>query len=474
MQGSITAPADLAGSPDLPASRSRLERLAQLMTTLSLALIAIKPFLDIVSEKSAANAVDLGVLLTVAGSGCMVVAFAIVAWDLRTVPGSLLVAIFGVAFVLLLSVFAYLATSGRADLLALFDVRRTSIYGGYIAPHSGIVNEAVRTFTGFAPLLLLPVLLRRPQWFAVGRLRLVTGVILAGAFVHSLIAWLQVAGVVPYSFFFQLPQGFIGRASGGYYHPMSLGRLLIFAVLLLYLMRDHLPLTAVKRYALMVLFVATGAVSLHRLTLVCLVIIVAAFEVPRLGLLVRAARSGAVSKRAVWYTLGGVLLVAGFAAWQWGPTIWSRVVITFTEIGSLDIRSDNFMHGRGAVWGDVADIFGQASADVWGFGFGYEPWDMHNDLVRVAVTWGVVGLLLVVAVFAGLYRFTSRFCDRAGRHALIVLYVTMFVFGLTQKPMSYPYFMWLFLFCHIVIIVISGNRAASGRVATGADNGERQ
>ncbi len=446
--------------PIAPPTRHRGEQVAWYAVMTAMALIALKPLFDILSEKAAADVIDLGVVLTVAGALAMGVAFALADVDLRRLPRALVIAILAIGVVALLSVFAYAATSGRAELLALFDDRRTSIYGGYVSPDSGILTEALRMVTGFAPLLLIAVMVRRQVWFPVSLLRLVAAVVIAGALVHSVIAWLQVAGVVPYSFFFQLPQGFIGRASGGYYHPMSLGRVLIFAVLMLYILRDHLPLTRVARYALIGLFTATGAVSLHRLTLVCLAIIIAAFEVPRLGRLVQAARGAAISRRTVGVTSAVVLVVAGFAAWLWGAAIWSRVVVTFTEVGSLDFRSDDFMHGRGAIWGDVIEVFGKATPDVWLFGFGYEPWDMHNDLIRIAVTWGAVGVVAVLAAFVGLFRFTARRCDRSGRYTLVVLYVTMFVFGLTQKPSSYPYFVWLFLFCHLLILALHGGRTA--------------
>lgn len=456
----VTRQPDLVGVPSATPTRHRREQVAWFAVMIAMVLIALKPLFDILSEKAAADVIDLGVVLTVAGAFAMGVAFALTAADLRRLPRALVIPIIAIGVVALLSVFAYAAKSGRADLLALFDDRRTSIYGGYVSPNSGILTEALRMITGFAPLLLIAVMVRRQAWFPVSLLRLVAGVVLAGALVHSVIAWLQVAGVVPYSFFFQLPQGFIGRASGGYYHPMSLGRVLIFAVLMLYILRDHLPLNRVARYALIVLFTATGAVSLHRLTLVCLAIIVAAFEVPRLGQLVRAARGGAVSRRTVGVTSAVVLVVAGFAAWQWGASIWERVVVTFTEVGSLDFRSDEFMHGRGAIWGDVIEVFGKATPDVWLFGFGYEPWDMHNDLIRIAVTWGAVGVVAVLAAFVGLFRFTARQCDRSGRYMLVVLYLTMFVFGLTQKPSSYPYFVWLFLFCHLLILAVHSGRTA--------------
>ncbi|MFC7763078.1 hypothetical protein ACFQY4_37235 [Catellatospora bangladeshensis] len=215
MSGHVaTRQPDLLGVPIAPPTRHRGERVAWFAVMIAMTLVALKPLFDVFSEKVAADVIDLGVVLTVAGALAMGVAFALTVADLRRLPRALVIAILAIGVVALLSVFAYAARSGRADLLALFDDRRTSIYGGYVSPDSGILTEALRMVTGFAPLLLIAVMVRRQAWFPVSLLRLVVVFVVAGALVHSLIAWLQVAGVVPYSFFFQLPQGFIGRASG--------------------------------------------------------------------------------------------------------------------------------------------------------------------------------------------------------------------------------------------------------------------
>ncbi|MCP6769069.1 hypothetical protein NL529_29910, partial [Klebsiella pneumoniae] len=88
---------------------------------------------------------------------------------------------------------------------------------------------------------------------------------------------------------------------------------------------------------------------------------------------------------------------------------------------------------------------------VWLTGFGYEPWDMHNDALRLLVVWGIVGVLVTTALLVGLYRFVGARVKRPHRLALAVLFGALVVFGLTQKPLAYPYFLWLFLFGQMVL-----------------------
>ncbi|WP_433390599.1 hypothetical protein [Micromonospora sp. KLBMP9576] len=434
---------------------NRTEQVARHLATAALVLVAVKPLLDI-GEQDAGGGFDLGVLLTALGAACMVAALGVAALGARRMPPRpVLVMAGGLTLLLVLSAVSYLAVPAREDLLELFDVRRYSIYGSPQDPMRAIPAEAMRLVVGFAPIALIALMLMRRDWFPVRRLALVAGVIVAGAVVHCVLAWLQVAGVFPYSFYFELANWEkIGRASGGYYHPMSLGRLLMFSVFLVYVLGERLRVPASVRYALIGLFVATGVVSLHRFTILCLGVIVLAFEARRLFGMVKARRTGGVNRRATLVG-GAVLVVAGaIVGTLWGGAIWRRAEVTLTEVGSLDVRSDTFMHGRGAIWNDLAEILGRSSADVWLLGFGYEPWDMHNDLLRVLVVWGIVGIVVTAAVLVGLHRFVRSRTSRSGRLALALLFVVLVIFGLTQKPLAYPYFLWLFFFGQMVVLAV--------------------
>ncbi|WP_111136257.1 hypothetical protein [Micromonospora deserti] len=442
---------------------TRHERVARILASGALVLVAVKPLLDI-GEKGGSSGLDLGVLITTLGAMCMFAALAVVSLGARRLPHrALLLIAAGLALLLVLTAVSYLAASARADLLSLFDVRRYSIYGPAQEPASAIPAEAMRLVVGFAPIALLGLMLMRRDWFPVRRLALVAAVVVAAAVVHCVLAWLQVAGVYPYSFHFELANyEKIGRASGGYYHPMSLGRLLMFSVFLVYVFGDRIRAPFAVRYGLIGLFMATGVVSLHRFTILCLGVIVAAFEARRLLTMVRARRvGGGVNRRAALAVCGALAAVVAVAGALWGGAIWRRAEVTLTEVGSLDVRSDTFMHGRGAIWNDVVEIFGRSPVDVWLLGFGYEPWDMHNDLLRVMVIWGIVGVVVTAAVLVGLYRFVNARVTRAGRPAVALLFAILVIFGLTQKPLAYPYFLWLFFLGQMAVLAVHP-RADSG------------
>jgi hypothetical protein len=430
-------------------------RLARNLATAALVLVAVKPFFDIGEGRG--DGVDLGVLLTALGAVLMVAALSVFALGARRMPPrSLLFMAAAIGLLLVLSAVSYLAVEARADLLAAFDVRRYSIYGPHQEPTSAIPAEAVRLLVGFAPLALIGLMLLRRDWFPVRRLAIVAGVVVLGAIVHSVLAWLQVAEVIPYSFHFELA-GWqkIGRASGGYFHPMSLGRLLMFSVFLVYVLGERMGVPTAVRYGLIGLFLATGVVSLHRFTILCLVLIVAAFELQRVRSMVKARRRGEMNQRGVLLAGGGLAAVAALAGVLWGDAIWRRTEVVVTEVGSMNVRSDTFMHGRGAIWNDVAEILGRAPVDVWLFGFGYEPWDMHNDLLRLMVIWGLVGVIVTLAILVAVYRIVRARSDHSHRVALMVLFGALVIFGLTQKPLAYPYFLWLFFFGQMVIVALA-------------------
>lgn len=438
------------------APESRTERVARLLAYSSLVLVAIKPLLDI-GESSAAAGLDVGVVSSALGAVLMTSAYGLILADSRQLPPSaLLVALAAVLAMLVMSCLSYVLVPVRSDLLAMFNVRRYAIYGPHLEPASAIPTEAMRLIVGFAPIALLGLVLARRSWFSVHRLSVVMYILMAGAAVHCVLAWLQVADVIPYSFYFELPGQEIGRASGGYYHPMSLGRLLIFSVFLLYLFGNRPGWRSGLRYALVGIFVATGLISLHRFTIICLIVVVVVFETRRMG----AMRGWMRSRRAGILVGAGAIVVVGLVTALWGGAIWNRSVTALTVVGSLNVHDDTFMHGRGAIWNDLAGILGKSPLDVWLLGFGYEPWDMHNDLLRLLVIWGLVGVASSAVMLWVIYRCVRACTSATARRPLILLYSVVVLFGLTQKPLGYPYFLWLFFLSQMFIMALAPPRLA--------------
>ncbi|MGC1213640.1 MAG: hypothetical protein WA890_20535 [Micromonospora sp.] len=433
-------------------------------------MIGVKPFFDVFGAKVAADTVDSGMVASVVGAIFMVGSFVVAAVASRRVLTNLAPSLVALVILGLFSIIGLIAVPAREDFLQVFTTAHVvDIFGPYIKPESGIVTQAAQLAVGFAPVVLLAVMLSKPDWFSLDLVRWVLLLVVLGAVVHSVIAWLQVAGVVPYTYFFNLPGGKVGRASGGYFHPASLGRLLIFAVFILYAAGDRLRLKPLVRYAVVAFLLATAVVSTHRITILCVVFLIVAFEVRRLPELLRQVYD-LPFRTAVWGAVTLVVLVI-LAAIRWGAFLVDRTVFLATQIGSLNPTNDEFLHGRGQIWFRMADVWKEAPLDVWIIGLAYEPWNTHSDPLRIFVVWGLLGVILMAVIFINLWKVTKRVVAVEARWMLSVLYIVTGVSALTQKPTSYSYFMWMFFLSLILVIALYPRTDA--QVPAAADvNGE--
>ncbi|MFI6262290.1 hypothetical protein [Micromonospora sp. NPDC051006] len=473
MGRSLPLSADTAhNSPaDTPITRF-LWAAARIMTVLALVMVGVKPFFDVFGAKVAADTVDSGMVATVIGAVLMVGAFVAVTVASRRFLTNLTPAIVSLVLLGLFSVIGLIALPAREEFFQVFTTANVrEIFGPYIAPKSGIITQAAQLAVGFAPIVLLAVMFVRPGWFSLDRLRWVLLLVVAGAVVHSVIAWLQVVGVVPYTYFFNLMSGKVGRASGGYFHPASLGRLLIFAVFILYAAGDRLRISPLARYAAVAFLTATAVVSTHRITIVCVAFVIVAFELRRLPELIRQV-SNLRFRTAVWGAVALVVLVV-LAAVRWGAYLFDRAVFLATQIGSLNPTNDEFLHGRGQIWFKLAEVWGDAPLDIWLIGLAYEPWNTHSDPLRIFVVWGLLGVILMTIIFINLWRVTRRAIAVEARWMLSVLYAVTVISALTQKPTSYSYFMWMFFLSLMLIIAFYPRVNAPVALATDT-SGDRE
>ncbi|GAB3954968.1 hypothetical protein GCM10027614_62980 [Micromonospora vulcania] len=434
--------------------------------------IGVKSFFDIFGEKVAADTVDAGMVATVIGSLFMAGAFVALVVAARRIPRNLLPSIIALLVLGLFSLVGLLAMSARNDFIRIFATADVAaLFGPDVAPRSGIITQAAQLVVGFAPIVLVAVMFSKPDWFSLDLMRWVLLLVVLGAVVHSVIAWLQVVGVVPYTYFFNLMSGKVGRASGGYFHPASLGRLLIFAVFILYAAGDRLRLKPLVRYAAVALLAATAVVSTHRITILCVAFVIVAFELRRLPEIMRQIFD-LPFRVAVWGA-GAIVVAVILAAIRWGSYLVDRAVFLATQIGSLNPTNDQFLHGRGQIWFRVADVWQDAPVDVWLIGLAYEPWNTHADPLRVFVVWGLLGLVLMTLIFINVWRVTKRAIAVEARWMLTVLYVLVIVSALTQKPTSYSYFMWMFFLSLILLVRYFPLASAPAGVPTDAGGDDK-
>ncbi|MFC5924720.1 hypothetical protein [Micromonospora vulcania] len=445
---------------------------AQILVVLAMVTIGVKSFFDIFGEKVAADTVDAGMVATVIGSLFMAGAFVALVVAARRIPRNLLPSIIALLVLGLFSLVGLLAMSARNDFIRIFATADVAaLFGPDVAPRSGIITQAAQLVVGFAPIVLVAVMFSKPDWFSLDLMRWVLLLVVLGAVVHSVIAWLQVVGVVPYTYFFNLMSGKVGRASGGYFHPASLGRLLIFAVFILYAAGDRLRLKPLVRYAAVALLAATAVVSTHRITILCVAFVIVAFELRRLPEIMRQIFD-LPFRVAVWGA-GAIVVAVILAAIRWGSYLVDRAVFLATQIGSLNPTNDQFLHGRGQIWFRVADVWQDAPVDVWLIGLAYEPWNTHADPLRVFVVWGLLGLVLMTLIFINVWRVTKRAIAVEARWMLTVLYVLVIVSALTQKPTSYSYFMWMFFLSLILLVRYFPLASAPAGVPTDAGGDDK-
>lgn len=454
-----TEPATVAraGIPTATAAAvPALPGVARMCAYAALALVAVKPLLDFQGEKAPYDTVDLGAAASAAGAALMAASFAGVLLASRRSPMEALAGPAILAALLLLSLTNLVAAPWRGAIFLPFSLPQPELFGPPVDPGAGIAVDAARLALGFAPVALFSVALLRERWFPAAGLAWVAHGILLGALAHAAVAWLQVAGVVPYTFYFRLPGGAIGRASGGYYHPTSLGGLLLVAVFLCYAVYPRLGWSGRRRYALIALLAATAAITLHRMTMICLLLLVAGFELARLAAMLRRGR---IRRRALIDVAGLLAALATAAlvvARRWGEALADAAGFLASQAaGALQLGTDAFLRGRGMIWSEYARVWRDLPLDVWLTGIGFEPWNTHNDLLRVAVVWGAVGVLLFALLSGTLFAAAWRRVDREGRWALVCLYAVAVAFGATQRPTAYPYFVWLFVASHLFLVALA-------------------
>lgn len=453
MRDTRTVPNDAAGI----AGRAALPVL--------LTLIAIKPLFDIRGETGAIDTLDPGAILTLTVS-CSAAALWLL--DLRVrrpAPIAIAQALILSAFVLLL-VTALLADTRRA-VFAYFDRSMPVLFGPYIEPAAGITLEIAKFVGSFGIIAAFGPLSSANTPDRVGILRAFLWLFLLSVGVHVVIAWLQLAGVVPYTFFFRFPGGSIGRASGGYFHPGSLGRLLIFAACLLPIAR-RTGLIARRGFVYVgwtILF-ATSVISTHRATILTMMFIMG-WEV--WGSLRDRMAAGRLSARDVRLFVLAAVLTLGMAAWvalDPGHPIRLAADRVLTNLGSLRIGSEAFLRGRGMIWKELFAFWSTAPLSVWILGLGYEPWNSHNDVLRLLLVHGFLGAAMIATALALLVLATLRRVAPHRRRDAWLIAIILLLAATTQKPTAYPYFIWLFV-VSLAFIAASGAEPRSESRGTG-------
>lgn len=261
-------------------------------------------------------------------------------------------------------------------------------------------------------------------------------------FVPIFIGWMQYLGYYPYSFYDYYDGQPIGRVSGGYFQPSSLTRYLIFFMIFSMCMRKINFLNKNIFYLIFLFSSATIFITGHRASILAMVIILPIFyygiynKFPKFN-----KRIALFSIVIIIFTFLYFVLSESFA-----KSILNSVALTFnTIIKSFSISLDSsFMRGRGELWIMAVDQITSSDLVNLIFGFSYTKFEVHNDPLRIFLTYGILGFVLFSLFFYNLFKFCNKKIASKNSFALMSVYLFLAMASVTLEPTAYPNFMWLF------------------------------
>lgn len=335
-----------------------------------------------------------------------------------------------------------------------------------VTPSSWGVNELVRLFAGVSFFFTAGLILGEK-----GKFDRFAVMFLAIVCVPLVLSLFQVAGLLPFEYWDDLPDGQrIGRASGTYQHPGDLIFFLIYAVPLALYRWGEIEKGQRERIFL-IAFSVLAALAL-------------VFTFHRMGWIVIAV------ELAVWYAsrkqfkriiLGSVVVLVLAAVFS------DRISILYqgvTELfsGETDFASGNFIRGRGANWIAFLTSYAQGGPVRWIIGKGgsvaqvslasiieYSEDEPHNDYIRILHAYGLAGVCLYLSLLTAFFReslllrsSSDAFRREIGRILLCSL-VGVLLLSVTMEPMRYPTAVWYLFALSSIACFLSIRPIAGGK-----------
>jgi O-antigen ligase len=324
-----------------------------------------------------------------------------------------------------------------------------------------VLLSVSRFLVGFTPVLLVPLILQQSPVMQRDIVSKFFKVLLAASAAPFVIAWLQFFGLYPFSYYdyiYGLP---FGRPTGGYFQPNSLGRLMVFITILTYIVSYSNKIGNRMKLTIIATAFSTAYISTHRTSILILALVILLFELYNFLFPSKVLAFRKFYLFFLFLLLGYILatLISDRAQQLISPATTERLHYTtelisksLDHITSYKITDEDYMRGRGLMWQMSLELMQKAPFSTKLTGFGYEPFEPHNDFLRIYVSHGMLGLLSHALVFFVLFVSAWRMVDKFGRTALSVLYLYLFLFSMPLQPTSYPFFMWLFFLCYSFIL----------------------
>jgi O-antigen ligase len=286
----------------------------------------------------------------------------------------------------------------------------------------------------------------------------------------------QVAGLVPYEYWDWTDAGMVGRASGSYQHPLDLVFYLVYAIpLTLYRLEDSKQKGANRAFPIVFL-------SLSMLVLVSTILRMGWFAIcMQIGLWL------VFKQKYKLITFAGVALLALVIAFSaWIEMLYEPV--TQAIGGEVDVSSQEFFRGRGVNWyvflnsyvtgGPIRWLVGRGGSVPLGDTGLEERRDIvavnepHNDFIRLLHAYGILGLLLYLAILWNFFRDSwalrksvDGFSQNVG-NVLFVALTAVLLLSITAEPMRYPTGIWYLFVLGSVAAVLRQQHDSRSRQET--------
>lgn len=375
-----------------------------------LGLVAAKPLVDALAERSREVSLDLGTLWAV------LVLLTGVYWAFKRRR---------LTWAQVLLSLSLLGLAGGAVVAALAD--RDAL--------ASVAVENVRLIAGFVPAVMLLGVADGRRLLKHRRFLNVFGL---GVVVHAFVAVLQYLGRLPTTYF-QFGQP---RPSGLYFHPVSLGILVNVALLLVFLASSRRWIRLPTAVALSVALLIVSVISTHRASLVISAIILVCWPLirilseSRLRVNTRWALGIGVAALTV---LAAVLTVQPVRVATFGAV---ERVVGILSVEDFDPTAEGFLRGRGQRWSGAIDLIEKASPAQRMLGYGWQVVDPHSDYLRALLVHGALGTaLLLLGSVVITFGFAAR-SDRFGRLFVCLIVLCTLAYAITTKPTTYTFYMW--------------------------------
>jgi O-antigen ligase len=301
------------------------------------------------------------------------------------------------------------------------------------SPSSWALNELIRLYSGIAFFFVAGEALRKQMNFDRFALAFVAVVC-----VPVLLAFMQVAGLVPFDYWDWIDGQEIGRATGTYNMPLSLVYLFVYSIpFTLYLLERGGGWFL--RVSLVASLLALGF-TYHRTAFI-------AIAAQLILWLLLKKRFAAVFGLCAAGCLAAVLY-AGAIRTLYTP-------LTSALQGDVDVSSQDFLRGRGIIWTTFLADYAQSGPVGWLIGRGGSVLnrsllldevgenDPHNDFVRLLHDYGIIGMLLYVSLLArltvtGWKALGGGPFPNAVARMLLVSVVAVLILSFTGEPTRYP------------------------------------